>query len=535
MFISSFICENLSFGQTYWNKTYGASNNFILAIQSIVDGNFLAVGSNGAGEGLVIKIKPNGDSIWTKTYGKTSSFNWFSSIQATRDGNFLILGNTTEACLLKINQNGDTLWTKTYNHCVFNAIHASDDGNFLLVGVKNSEFDSPVSDLVVKIKPDGTIIWSKYYSRNHKAEFKSIKPSGDGNFLLAGWTNSNIDSSGFSGWLVKITPNGDSIWSKTFHRSTNSNFYSIQSTNDGNFLLAGSTLHSPNGIEHDGWLVKIRSNGDTIWTRNYNQESNDNFFAIQPASDNNYILIGDRWSGDTVSGLLVKIKPNGDSIWTRTVGKAITTDFRAIKQTCDGNFLVTGFGSISILCIIADQFANKNQLFTYKIPVYGNDTSNFGYTPLKVPLEMKVSAGGTVTWTPKTDSIYTEHAEFLVFNDMGRKDTLTFNIFVNYDYKTQNSARPLQATNPISMPSDITITSISGYVKFNLPPDAGTLYIYDLKGGIVDKITPARTSLVTCLSWPDNQSSRSVIHTGKYFFKAKVGKKSITKLFTLVK
>jgi hypothetical protein len=533
MFISSFICVNLSYGQTYWNKTYGHASGYVLAIQSTVDGNFLAVGSSGSGEGLVMKIKPNGDSIWTKTYGQNSPYNWFTAIQPTRDGNFLILGNTNAACLLKINQNGDTLWTKIYDSCTINAIYASDDGNFLLAGSKNF-LNAASNDLIIKIKPDGTIIWSKSYCINNQAGFYSIRPSGDGNFLLAGYADFNSDESGFNGWLVKITADGDSIWSKKYQKTSTSYFNSIQPLSDGNFMLTGSTLHSRCEIDRDAWILKIRPNGDTIWSRNYDVNSDDIFYAIQPTSDNNYILAGDTWSGDTVRGLLMKIKPNGDSIWSSTFGKTIATDFRNIKPTCDGNFLVTGYGSISILSIINDQYANKNQKLTYKIPVYCDDTLNFGYTPLKVPSGMTVSAGGTISWTPNTDSIYMAHAEFLVFNDTGRKDTLTFNIFVNYDHKTQNVVKPQPAMNS-KKPFDITVTSTPGYVRFNLPPNTGTLCIYDIRGSIIDKITPVRSSSAICINWPGNQSIRSAILPGKYLVKTTAGNESIAKLFVVMK
>jgi hypothetical protein len=128
-----------------------------------------------------------------------------------------------------------------------------------------------------------------------------------------------------------------------------------------------------------------------------------------------------------------------------------------------------------------------------------------------------------------------EHAEILVFNDKGRKDTLTFNIFVNYDYKTQNVSSPLQAGNSMAKPFDITVASIPGCVKFNLPPNTGVLSIYDITGRLVDKITPAYSSSETYINWPVNQTNRSSIHAGKYFIKAKMGNVSIAKLFLLMK
>ena len=34
---------------------------------------------------------------------------------------------------------------------------------------------------------------------------------------------------------------------------------------------------------------------------------------------------------------------------------------------------------------------------------------------------MTVSMGGTISWTPKTDSVYMDHVEFLVDDDFGKK------------------------------------------------------------------------------------------------------------------
>jgi len=55
---------------------------------------------------------------------------------------------------------------------------------------------------------------------------------------------------------------------------------------------------------------------------------------------------------------------------------------------------------------------------------------------------MTVSPGGTISWTPATDSVYTEHVEYLVVNDDGRKDTLTFNMFVQFGLRAPPNAKP---------------------------------------------------------------------------------------------
>jgi hypothetical protein len=275
--------------------------------------------------------------------------------------------------------------------------------------------------------------------------------------------------------------------------------------------------------------------GQSYWKKSY---GTDYLSGIQSTNDGNFLMVGYR----SYEGFVMKIKPNGDTIWTKIFGgtKENFIQFNTIKSTKDSNFLLLGYASSDIsygfvVSIIADQYAYKNTLFTYKIPTYGIDTLNFGYVPLKVPSGMTVSAGGTVTWTPKTDSVYMDHAEFLVFNDMGRKDTLTFNIFVNSNHQKPVSAKPLQISKSTSVPFEITVNSFPGYVKFSLPPTTGSLCIYDIRGRIVDKITPAASSCGTSFFWPDDQSGSSKIHAGKYFVKATAGKNSMVKSFVLVR
>lgn len=504
---------NLCFGQIYWKKTYGSGYDAINAIQSTNDGNFLAVGSTNTSYGWIVKIKSNGDTIWTRTFGEEGTENLFSSIEPTSDGNFLVIGTAgNNGWIVKIKSNGDTVWTKKYNRVGFYASKPSNDGNFLISGVNVSGATS--NGFVVKINPNGDTIWTKTYGDTCCINMIcSIQPTGDGNFLLAGRT-------GGYGWVIKIKPTGDTLWTKRYsNTSDNTNgLSSIQPTSDGNFILTGYT-----GINYC-WAVKIKTNGDTIWSKTYDLGF---FDAIQPSGDGNFILA-------TYSSI-VKIHPNGDTIWTRTYSGEASSGFITIQPTKDSNFLIGGIGIFSITCIIADQYAYKNTPFIYKIPTYSTDTLNFGYAPLKVPSGMTVSAGGTVSWTPKTDSVYMDHAEFLVLNDMGHKDTLTFNIFVNSDYHTPVSQRPSQTNKNVTIPFDISATSFPGNIKFYLPPTASSLYIYDITGRIVDKITPSTSNNGTCITWPGDQSSCSKIHAGKYFVKAMVGKNSVVKTFVLVK
>jgi hypothetical protein len=108
-------------------------------------------------------------------------------------------------------------------------------------------------------------------------------------------------------------------------------------------------------------------------------------------------------------------------------------------ELLDGNLLLAGetrsFGAgksdLWLISIIADQYAKKDSLFSFKIPV-PKDSLDYIYTPLTSPDDMQVTAGGTISWLPKADSTYLEYVEFLVTNKTSNHtDTLSFNIFVN--------------------------------------------------------------------------------------------------------
>jgi hypothetical protein len=187
----------------------------------------------------------------------------------------------------------------------------------------------------------------------------------------------------------------------------------------------------------------------------------------------------------------------GQSYWKRTYGGINSERANAITPTPEGNFIVAGhtlpfeaiYYYIWLISIIDDRYAYKDVPFTFKIPVSG-DSLNHGYSLLKVPSGMTVSMGGTISWVPKTDSVYMDHAEFLVSDDFGKRDTLTFNIFVNNkDHPLKEADRLSRAGIPHSK-NDISVQSLSSKeVRFSLPGGASSLRVYDVRGQLLENLS----------------------------------------------
>lgn len=525
-------------GQTYWKRalTYGKSWGTYQASSIIPtpDGKFIVAGGGanakfGISGICLLKIDACGDTIWTKLYGKIGSlpalgYGCAHAIASTLDGNYLVagyglsLGDSIESvCLLKINPNGDTVWTKSYRGTDYQcatALASTGDGSFIVAGYVYSDKTNKDAIYLMKIDSDGDTLWTRKYQGARAYAIIQIK---DGNFIVAG-ASSNLS-------LLKINPQGDTLWTKTYSMG-NGAYESCAATPtpDGNFIITGSDC-----------ILKINPGGDTLWTRIYNRMRAS--YAVTATQDENYVVAG--YTMTNTTGLsdvcVLKINPNGDSIWTVTYGG--TRDDQAfafsLAPAANGDFVIGGMLELVdsqptvgcymlLLSLIDDRYAKNDSLFQYKIPVSGDSTGH-DYTPVKVPGGMTVGPGGTVCWTPKTDSVYKEHVKFFVTDHHVNNDTLTFNVFVN---GCTTSARTTSRLVRLSLPDEITIQDISPRgVRFVLPKGVSKVYIYDFHGKL-QGIVPVKGMQAV---WLPKKAH------GRYLAKAACGMGEIVKQFVLVR
>jgi hypothetical protein len=151
-----------------------------------------------------------------------------------------------------------------------------------------------------------TQIWDKSFGGNKGDILVKTLPLSDGNYLLAGYSNSPVSGNksvnnkgGFDYWIVKVKPDGTKIWDKTYGGSGDEFLADIVQTNDGGFLIAGKSstsfpnqdrtvnrsaplLQPNNWNECDSWFIRINANGTKIWDKTLPYFS----FAHSP-SDNN--------------------------------------------------------------------------------------------------------------------------------------------------------------------------------------------------------------------------------------------------------
>jgi hypothetical protein len=208
-----------------------------------------------------------GSQVWSKTFGGPHDDGAFSIIQ-TSDGGYALAGNTysfsggnnTDFWLIKTDSLGKELWNKTFGG------HRDDfgcyvtqtlDGGYALAGITNSSGYGREDVWLIKTDSDGNIIWNKTYGGALNDEAYSVLQTEDGGYVLAGSTYA-YGSGLWDAWIVKTDSAGDFLWRQTYGGNGNDQATSFIPANDGGFVMSGSTNTFGAGC-WDAWFIKVSS------------------------------------------------------------------------------------------------------------------------------------------------------------------------------------------------------------------------------------------------------------------------------------
>ena len=259
-------------------------------------------------------------------------------------------------------------------------INTKDDG-YLLAGTSSSlaSGNKTVSSnglndfYVAKIDSNKNIAWQFSYGGTGNEELKSAIQTADGGYLLVGISNSGIGGNktapnygGYDIWVVKLSSTGFKSWDRTFGGSLSDYAYDVKTTEDGNYLIAGSSTSLPDAnktsVSYGGadfWILKITTSGLKIWENTYGGSQDDVALRVVTRQNGNIILGGFSRSASSTGiktsthyGLadywLVEINSNGTIIAQYAFGGTEDDIFQDMILTTDNNIILTGTSESSI-------------------------------------------------------------------------------------------------------------------------------------------------------------------------------------------
>ncbi len=339
--------------------------------------------SFGAGVDNVYLIKTDayGNIEWTKTYGGSGE-DYGYSVQQTQDGGFIIAGGTfsfgageSDVYLIKTDANGNVEWTKTYGGSDYDfgeSVQQTQDGGFIIAGETESFGAGGFDIYVIKTDAYGNVEWTKTYGGSSDDWGYSVEQTQDGGYIIAGYTES-FGAGYYDVYLIKTDANGNVEWTKTYGGSDYDGGYSVQQTQDGGYIIAGETYSFGAG-ESDVYLIKTDANGNVEWTKTYGDIDHDRATSVQQTNDGGFIIAGTYWF-DPGYGYVYLIKTNvyGNAEWTKTYGGSYQDEGMSVQQTKDGGYIIGGYtcsfgaGGFDIYVIKTDANGNVSSKISLKI------------------------------------------------------------------------------------------------------------------------------------------------------------------------
>jgi uncharacterized protein (TIGR02145 family) len=392
-----YLIKTNAVGDTTWTKTIGGTGFEVAhTVIQAYDGGYIILGytySLGAGDSdiYLIKIDINGNVLWSKTYGGTGE-EICQSIQKTTDEGYIISGFTNsygaglyDSYIVKTNTTGDTLWTRTYGGTSTEKggkVQQTSDGGYIVSGYTES-FGAGGRDVyLVKTDPWGDIIWTKTYGGTSNDEGQSVYQTLDGGYIISGETYS-FGAGNRDIYLLKTDDTGDISWTKTYGGTLGEVGFA-QPTSDGGYIIIGYTK-SFGGGDSDIYLIKINTDGDTTWTKTIGETGFEDGFSIKQTFDAGFVIVGrtNSYGAGLRDVYLIKTDSLGNSecndYSTNTTVGTTTTNIGAGGGITgnggiinDANWIINGTTTnYSLLCvsILGD---------TIKLSLSSNNTSSIG-------------------------------------------------------------------------------------------------------------------------------------------------------------
>ncbi|MFZ4545322.1 MAG: T9SS type A sorting domain-containing protein [Saprospiraceae bacterium] len=217
-----------SVGSVIWHREYGDSNHSYVPYSSIElpDSDILIAGRSISHAKkdrndiamMTMRLSPNGDAQWLRSYGSVDVNEAFTRISKTKNNEYLVSGvygakNTSEydgGILAKIDEGGEVIWMKVYNAVIkgfaFDGGHVElPNGDITVSGIRR--FSNDVG--IAQFDSSGTFKWFRPYDLDTTSSetINGITTTLDNGFAIFGHGLSSIRKND-QAWLLKLDQYG---------------------------------------------------------------------------------------------------------------------------------------------------------------------------------------------------------------------------------------------------------------------------------------------------------------------------------------
>lgn len=296
--------------------------------------------------GKILRFDPSGNFLngWDIRLGDTTTTRFVYDLEAAPGGGAWALYDRTNfnnalddhLILARLDPTGNPVWqTNVYygevQHWAHNRLASDPAGNVYVSSVRLNPIGGISTEanrvILSKIGPDGALLWTKAY-RNAGFNYpRAMKRLSDGSLLLCG--NSQLTTA--SGFLLRVSPEGDVLWSKRFNRFL---FKDVVEMPDGSWVLA-ATETGP--LPQTACLLRMDQAGNLSWGRRLDMPNALNWSpGLARAPNGNLLLFNYETTSNNPVADLISFAENGDFRWARRYDACRNHGITAGIITADG-------------------------------------------------------------------------------------------------------------------------------------------------------------------------------------------------------
>ncbi|MCD4770028.1 MAG: T9SS type A sorting domain-containing protein, partial [Bacteroidales bacterium] len=269
IFYFLFLWGSILNSQDTWLHTYDPFYEAIFSVEDVIvcsDGGYAVNGTcvdqeTTIGWGFVMKTDSEGNLLWAKR--DTVSFqieNESQAIVETEDGgiisaSYLYIGGTA---MIKRDTNGIREWANLLENLYVHSMDKTIDNNIIVAGTTTVNNSSTA--MIAKLNENGTIIWQNYFEFDNSlwSVIQSISTTSNGNYLLSGRVK--YEATEDAALVIKVNSDGDSLWTRIYDSTAlDERANTIIEVDESNTIVGGY-------IENEsGFVWKLDSEGNTIW------------------------------------------------------------------------------------------------------------------------------------------------------------------------------------------------------------------------------------------------------------------------------
>jgi hypothetical protein len=328
----------LNFSQTVFNIAYGTTDSETTERGCLTsDGGFISCGQKmfpvapNNFRGYLLRTDSVGNIVWAKNYVCGPSM-YFVDIKQTPDGGFIVVGNilsggvSKDILLLKTDSLGNVQWAHALGNPgaseAVRAVKLTSDGGYIVLAEINGGTFGNYDVYVVKTDFLGNVAWAKTFGSAGVDIGFSIEEIPGTGYVFTGLTTSYGTSQEI--YVVKLNYTGNTLWSKTYGETGLDAGRCLTLMPDGSYLVVASTSnYAPSAINKIN-LLKIKSNGDTAWTKCYYNSASQSgcgydIWNISPLANNHFLITSYfNTSPPNYFGHWLKVDSLGNSVWGKT-------------------------------------------------------------------------------------------------------------------------------------------------------------------------------------------------------------------------